>query len=111
MIGDLDSSQIEYFDSMNNIFKYSMSNFHTTTILFLKYLSNGYVASSSLYNPVNIWDPHTWTSIRQYKMHSDDVNCIDQINEDTIVSGSRDKSIHIWSINTGETINKINVIN
>ena len=25
------------------------------------------------------------------------------------MSGSRDKSIHIWSINTGETINKINV--
>lgn len=108
MIGDLDSSQIEYFDSMNNIFKYSMSNFHTTTILFLKYLSNGYVASSSDDNTVTIWSPKTRASIHKYSDHLGDINGLDQLDNYTIVSGSSDQTIRIWKIYSGQTIQIIN---
>jgi WD40 repeat protein len=71
---------------------------------------NGYVASCASYDKtVNIWNPNTGESIRQYNKHSDSVNILDQIDEDTLVSGSWNKPIHIWKISTGQTLNTINI--
>ncbi len=108
MIGDFDSSQIEYFDSMNNVLSNTMSNFHTTKILFLKYLSNGYVASSSDDYTVNVWSPKTWTSIHKYSDHLGYINSLDQLDSYTLVSGSSDQTIRIWKIYSGQTIQIIN---
>jgi WD40 repeat protein len=68
----------------------------------------GYVASTSNDSNINVWDPNTWRSIRHYKNHSKIVFGLDQIDSDTIVSVSRDRTIHLWSISTGETLRKIN---
>jgi WD40 repeat protein len=77
-------------------------------IRFLKYLStNGSVASCSFDNTINIWNPNTGESIRIYAKHTNTVNDFDQIDVDTVVSGSDDKAIHIWEISTGETLLKI----
>jgi WD40 repeat protein len=70
---------------------------------------NGYVASCSNDNTVNIWNPNTGESIRQYTQHTGTVISLDQIDEDTMVSGSKDKTIHVWKISTGQTLNTINV--
>jgi WD40 repeat protein len=72
---------------------------------------NGYVASASIDSTINVWDPNTWRSIRHYKNHTQIVYGLDQIDNDTIVSVSQDKSIHVWSISTGETLKIINTIN
>jgi WD40 repeat protein len=69
---------------------------------------NGYVASASNDSTINVWDPNTWTSIQHYKNHSKIVFGLDQIDNDTIVSVSLDKTIHVWSISTGETLKIIN---
>jgi len=37
------------------------------------------------------------------------INSLDQIDNDTMVSGSQDNTILIWKISTGETLKKINV--
>jgi WD40 repeat protein len=65
---------------------------------------NGYVASSSKDKTVNIWDPNTWNSICVYKGHTQTVNGLDQIDKDTLVSGSYDQTIRIWKISTCQTI-------
>jgi WD40 repeat protein len=70
---------------------------------------NGLVASCSEDTTVNIWNPYTSESIRIYEKHTSWVLCLDQIDEDTLVSGSMDKTIHIWKISTGQTLNTINV--
>jgi WD40 repeat protein len=70
---------------------------------------NGYVASAARDNSVNIWDTQTRTSIQRYTNHTGWVNSLDQIDNDTMVSGSEDKTIRIWKISTGETLKIINV--
>ncbi len=109
MIGSTGSGQIEYYD--NNTFTKISPNFHTSTIWHLKYLpyKNGYVASASNDTTVNIWDTLTWTSIQRYTNHTGWVYSVDQIDNDTMVSGSADSTIRIWKISTGETLKIINV--
>jgi len=109
VIGDFSSGQIEYYD--NNTFSKISAGFHTSAICHLKYLpfKNGYVASASADKTVNVWDSLTWTSIQRYTSHTGFVNSLDQIDNDTMVSGSDDKTIRIWKISTGETLNIINV--
>jgi WD40 repeat protein len=109
LIGDVSSGQIEYFD--NNTFINITTNFHTNRIRHLKYLpfKNGYVASASEDKTVNVWNTLTWTSIQRYANHTNWVWSLDQIDNDTMVSGSQDNTIRIWKINTGETMKIINV--
>ncbi len=108
MIGDYYSNQIEYFD--NHTFTKISPNFHTDGIWHLKYLpfKNGYVASASRDTTVKIWDTLTWTSIQRYTNHTSWVRSLDQIDNDTMVSGSMDQTIRIWRISTGETLKIIN---
>jgi WD40 repeat protein len=109
VIGDSISGQIEYLD--NGTFNSISPNFHANKIYHLKYLpyKNGYVASASQDNTVNVWNTLTWTSIRKYTNHTNAVYSLDQIDSDTMVSGSVDRTIRIWKISTGETLKIINV--
>ncbi len=60
---------------------------------------------------VKIWDPkHDWSFVRNYTNHSDYVRSLEYINEDTIATGSWDKTIQIWSMSTGLTIRIINAV-
>jgi WD40 repeat protein len=109
VIGDWYSGQIKYFD--NGTFTRILPNLHTTTLRHLKHLpyKNGYMASASADNTVNIWEALTWASIRRYTSHTSWVFSLDQIDNDTMVSGSNDNTIRIWRISTGETLKIINV--
>jgi WD40 repeat protein len=69
---------------------------------------NGHVASCSEDTTVNVWNPNTGESIRIYEKHTDTVKCLDQIDEDTLVSGSV-VTIHVWKISTGQTLKIIDV--
>ncbi len=71
-------------------------------------LKNGYLASAS-YGIVYVWNVLTLTSIQTYTNHTNWIRSLDQIDNDTMVSGSDDKTIRIWKISTGETLNIINV--
>jgi WD40 repeat protein len=67
------------------------------------------VASASNDNTANVWNARTWTSIQRYTSHTSWVRSLDQIDSDTLVSGSADLTIRIWKISTGETVKVINV--
>jgi WD40 repeat protein len=109
VIGDFSygSGQIEYFE--NNTFTKISPDLHTDAIRYLKYLpyKNGFVASASYDKTVNILNTLTWTSIQRYTSHTDWVFSLDQIYNDTMVSGSFDNTIRIWKISTGETLKVI----
>jgi WD40 repeat protein len=95
---------------LNNQKIRTFKTFHAKGITFLKYLPiNGFVASCSEDTTVNIWNPYTSESIQKYTKHTFWVKCLDQIDVDTMVSGSSDKTIHIWQISTGLTLRSINV--
>jgi WD40 repeat protein len=65
------------------------------------------VASASEDKTVNVWNTLTLTSIQEYKIHTDWVRSLDQIDSDTMVSGSKDETLRIWKISTGETLKTI----
>jgi WD40 repeat protein len=67
------------------------------------------VASASDDTTVNIWNTITWTSIQRYTSHISWVWSLDQIDNDTMVSGSKDQTIRIWKISTGETLKIISL--
>jgi WD40 repeat protein len=67
------------------------------------------VASASADKTVNVWDTLTRTSIQRYTNHTNSVRSLDQIDNDTMVSGSQDNTIRIWKIGTGETLKVISV--
>lgn len=110
MIGDAYSGQIQYYDSSKTSLVKIDKNLHTDRITCMKYLSNGYVASSSDDHTVNVWEIETWKTIRNYTDHKRTVNSLDQIDSNTIVSGSNDGTIRIWQISTRETLIIINTI-
>ncbi len=67
------------------------------------------MASSSADSTINICQLKTNKTIRKYTGHTNDVCGLDQIDNDTLVSGSLDGTIQIWKISTGECVRKINV--
>ena len=107
LIGDYVTKKIEFY-SMENVLSITDKSFHVQDgISVFKYLLNGNVASGSWDTRINVWNPKTWSSIQVYKGHTRAIWCLDQIDVDTIVSGSEDKTIHIWKISTGQTKMKI----
>jgi WD40 repeat protein len=116
VIANLDQlATIYLYDSfLSNAKIKSFKSLRRGEIKFLKYLPmNGFVASCSYDSTVNIWNPNTGESIQKYTKHTNPVNCLDQIDEDTLVSGSdgSDNTIHIWDIRTGQTFKRIYVGN
>ncbi len=67
------------------------------------------MASSSADSTVNICHLKTNKTIRKYTGHKSNVYGLDQIDNDTMGSGSFDGTIQIWKISTGECVRKINV--
>jgi WD40 repeat protein len=112
VIANLDPpATIDLYDSfLSNVKIKSFKSLRRGEIKFLKYLTmNGFVASCLSDATVNIWNPNTGESIRIYTQHTEWVICLDQIDEDTLVSGSADNTIHIWEISSGKNLKRIKV--
>jgi len=66
-----------------------------------------YVATCSLDQTVKIWNVSSssfnWTLITTYSQHTDDVLALEWLDNDTLASGSYDKTIKLWSPITGQT--------
>ncbi len=92
----------EFFDLLNSF------QAHTKEINRIKQspYNNDFVATCSYDYSVKIWNrsnSSSWTLIRTYTNHTQAVLGLEWINEETIASGSDDKTIKIWSISTGQT--------
>ena len=68
--------------------------------------NTNYVATCS-YKEVKIWNVSSssfnWTLITTYSQHSSSVVALEWLDNDTLASGSRDKTIKLWSPTTGQT--------
>ena len=83
---------------------------HDGLIASLNALPNGNLVSTSSDSTVKIWDTTTWNLLRTYTGHtpSTTIKC-QLINCSVIASAGSDASIHIWNVDSGLLISKINV--
>jgi WD40 repeat protein len=65
--------------------------------------------SASLDKTANVWDTVTWKLISRYTGHTNWIWTLDQVDNDTMVSGSVDYSFHLWQIRTGQVVKKVYV--
>lgn len=114
MIGEI-SGQIKVYDE-NFAFQKSIQA-HSSTVLRIKQLPNGYVATCGD-TTVKIWDPslYKWTLIQTYTYNYYSFNAFDYINKDLMISAGiksyRTKNeLNIWSIRSGETVRTIDINN
>ena len=103
VIGDANSGMMQVFSQAFTLIK--TLNAHNRSILRLKNLPNGYIASASADFTVKIWNitDSNWSVIQTYANHTGMVYDLEYIDELTIASSSADKTIHIWNITSGET--------
>ena len=75
---------------------------HYSAITRIKQFPTGLVASSAG-DGISVWDPSDdkWSLVRTYRGHDGGATSIEYLNSDTVISGSTDSSIHVWSISTG----------
>ena len=111
MIGD-QNGQIKIYNSSSlslvNLFKA-----HSSHIWRIKQspFNTNYVATCSWDTTVKIWNVSSssfnWTLITTYSQHSSNVYGLEWLDNDTLASGSLDKTIKLWSLTTGQTIRTI----
>ena len=75
---------------------------HTGKIQALAFHPNGNLASASIDGTVRLWDIEAQQEIRRFEGHSGQVTSVD-FNPDggRIVSGSRDRTLKLWEVDTG----------
>lgn len=86
-------------------------NAHSSGINRIKQILTKYVATASNDNTVKIWNPfnNAWSLIRTYSGHTANVYGLEYMDSDTMISGSSDQTIHVWSIGKGQLKRAISV--
>ncbi len=90
-------NSFEAHSSQINRIKQSPFNTNTNT---------NYVATCSYDHTVKIWNSSSslnWILITTYSQHSSWVYGLEWLDNDTLASGSNDRTIELWSATTGQT--------
>ena len=57
--------------------------------------------------PVCLWDAHTGNAVAWLKGHSDNVySCAWSPNGGQLVTASRDRTVHVWDVGTGQEVGR-----
>ncbi len=90
---DLNSQQFIRAFGLNNMFEYPR---------YLNELFNGKILCCGWYTTtIEIWNLETKNRDQVLHGHDNYINCICELPDGRIISGSKDKTIKIWDLNTG----------
>lgn len=90
----------------------SKLNAHSSNILCVKAMHNGFFASGSMDDTIKIWNPSSMTSPNQTLTgHSGDVLVLEQLTNGFLVSGSNDQYAIVWDPSDWSQINKFVSVN
>uniref|UniRef100_A0A6B2LJB0 Uncharacterized protein n=1 Tax=Arcella intermedia TaxID=1963864 RepID=A0A6B2LJB0_9EUKA len=79
---------------------------HKNWIFYAK-IHNGKIITCSK-TTIKIWDLRSGAFLRQLQGHGGPVNCLD-VSDDFVISGSTDKTIKIWGLETGECLSTLDI--
>ena len=110
VIGD-SSGQIKIYNQNFSLAFVNSFKAHSSAISRIKQspfnTNTNYVATCSNDQTVKIWNVSSsfnWTLITTYSQHSSEVYDLEWLDQDTLASaGSKDKTIQLWSMATGQT--------
>jgi WD40 repeat protein len=115
VIGDSDG-QVKIYDGNSSLSLLKSFKAHSSDIYRIKQspFNTNYVATCGAYDQtVKIWNVSSsfnWTLITTYSQHSSEVFALEWLDNDTLASGSTDKTIKLWSPTTGQTKKTIQTI-
>ncbi len=72
---------------------------HSNSVLDVKFLNNGNLASASKDKTIKVWDVNTYKNIFINSNHNSSVLCLAVMPNANLVSGSEDKTIQIFNTN------------
>ena len=104
MIGD-SKGQIKIYNQNSSVNSFQAHSSHINGIKQSPFKTN-YVATCSSDRTVKIWNVSSsfeWTLITKYSQHSSYIYDLEWLDNDTLASGSFDKTIKLWSMATGQT--------
>jgi WD40 repeat protein len=105
--GSADSS-IRVWDI--NTQEYWESKVHINWVMGLCYISENKFASCGSDGWIVIYDIKEKKSVLVLKGHSGEVSSITRLNENVIISCSKDKRLKMWDVNTGECIASVDTL-
>jgi WD40 repeat protein len=105
VIGD-SNGQVKIYDGNSSLSLVNSFQAHSSDINRIKQspFNTNYVATCSDDYTVNVWNVSSnWTLITTYQQHSSYVQALEWLDNDTLASGSYDRTIKLWSPTTGQT--------
>lgn len=68
--------------------------------------NSGYLASTGYDDSIiKIWEIATFRFVKRLRGHSDTVTCLDVLSSGALVSGSVDKNVRVWDLDTAQIVN------
>lgn len=67
--------------------------------------NSGYLASAGDDSIINIWEIGTFRFVKRLRGHSNSVTCLDVLSSGALVSGSLDKYVRVWDLDTAQIVN------
>jgi WD40 repeat protein len=66
--------------------------------------SSKLITGSLFDSKIEIWDSNNCQLLKELNGHSEEIRCLKMLNDETFLSGSRDNTIKIWKIYSGECL-------
>jgi WD40 repeat protein len=108
LVSGLDNGTINIWNINEKIIEKSIKAHEDRVTCLTKTKDSSKLISGSFDSNIKIWDSNNFQLLRKITGHLKPINCLKMLNDETILSGSKDETIRIWKIDSGECLRTLN---